>query len=226
MDKIKEAFHKIKQDIDDLKSEMFFLKEYLIEIKEEINNLSLKIEKQQYGENQTNRHKNQTNRHIIQTQNHGLEPLNNQISMISTGNEGVPTDRQTDRQTDTYTQIINKNIQNNQKNEEIQDILEILDSLDNVKKEIRLKFKRLTEKEFLVFSTIYQLEGAVDVNYKILSERLNLSESSIRDYVGKLIKKGIPVDKIKLNNKNIKLSISEDLKKIVSLPTILQLREI
>ena len=77
-----------------------------------------------------------------------------------------------------------------------------------------------------MFSTVYQLEGFMDVNYKTLSEKLGLSESSIRDYIGKLIKKGIPVDKIKLNNKNIKLSISEDLKKIVSLPTILQLREI
>jgi len=226
MDEIKEAFHKVKLDIDELKSEMFFLKEYLIDIKEEINNLNLKIEGKLYGENQTNRHINQTNRHINQTHEHGFKALNDQISMISTGNRGVPTDRQTDRQTDRHIQKTDKNTQNKQKNEEIRDIIKILDSLDNVKKEIRIKFKRLTEKEFLVFSTIYQLEEFMAVDYKILSEKLDLSESSIRDYIGKLIRKGIPVDKIKLNNKNIKLSVSEDLKKIVSLPTILQLREI
>ena len=63
-------------------------------------------------------------------------------------------------------------------------------------------------------------------DYKTLSKRLNLTESSIRDYIGKLIKKGIPVEKIKLNNKNIQLSISPNLKKIASLSTILQLRGI
>ena len=109
---------------------------------------------------------------------------------------------------------------------EIKDIIEILDSLDNVKKEIRRKFKRLTEQEFLVFSTIYQLENTVEVNYRILSEKLGLSESSIRDYVGRLIKKGISLEKTKLNNKNIRLSISEDLKKITTLSTILQLRDL
>jgi len=226
MDKIKEAFHKIKQDIDGLKGEMFFLKEYLVEIKEEIRNLNLKIDENPNHENQTDRHTNQTDRHIIPTQEPAFKALNNQISMISTRNVGVPTDRQTDRQTDRHRNLLNENVLNKQKNEEIHDIIKILDSLDNVKKGIRLKFKKLTEKEFLVFSTVYQLEGSMDVDYKILSEKLDLSESSIRDYIGKLIKKGIPIDKVKLNNKNIKLSISEDLKKIVTLPTILQLREI
>ena len=105
--------------------------------------------------------------------------------------------------------------------------VEILESLDNIKKEIRLKFKRLTEQEILVFSTLYQLEeenGYTD--YKTISDRINLSESSIRDYIGRLIKKGIPVDKTKVNNKTIHLSISKNLKKIASLHTILQLREL
>ena len=96
MDKIQNAFYKVKQDIDDLKGEMFFLKEYLMEIKEEIRNLNLKIEENLNEKIQTNRHIIQTNRHIIPTQEHDFRPLNNQISMISTGNRGVPTDRQTD----------------------------------------------------------------------------------------------------------------------------------
>ena len=49
-------------------------------------------------------------------------------------------------------------------------------------------------------------EEADFVDYKTLSKRLNLTESSIRDYVGKLIKKGIPVEKTKINNKMIQLS--------------------
>jgi biotin operon repressor len=63
-----------------------------------------------------------------------------------------------------------------------------------------------------------------EVDYKSLSERLNLSESSIRDYIGKLINKGIPVEKKKINNKSIQLSISQNLKKIATLSTILTLR--
>ena len=79
----------------------------------------------------------------------------------------------------------------------------------------------------LVFSTIYQLEeekGYTD--YKSISNKLNLTESSIRDYIGKLIKKGIPIDKNKVNNKNIQVSISDNLKKIASLQTILHLRDL
>jgi len=105
--------------------------------------------------------------------------------------------------------------------------LDILSSLDNLKKEVRSKFKKITEQEFLVFSTLYQLsEESGYSDYKTLSQKLNLTESSIRDYIGRLIKKGIPVEKNKINNKIIQLSISEKLKKIAPLPVILQLRTI
>ncbi len=79
----------------------------------------------------------------------------------------------------------------------------------------------------LIFSMIYQLEeekGAPD--YKTIAIKLKLTESSIRDYVGRLIKKGIPVEKEKINNKTIQLKISNNLKKIVNLPTIMQLRDL
>ena len=109
----------------------------------------------------------------------------------------------------------------------IQNAAEILESLDSLKKEIRLKFKRLTEREILVFSTLYQLDEEIGyADYKTLSQRLNLTESSIRDYIGRLISKGVPVEKKKINNKNIKLNISNSLKKVASLSTILQLRNI
>ena len=78
-----------------------------------------------------------------------------------------------------------------------------------------------------MFSTIYQLEeenGFAD--YKSISEKINLTESSVRDYVGRIIKKGISVEKKKINNKNIQLIISNNLKKIATLPTILQLRDL
>ena len=80
----------------------------------------------------------------------------------------------------------------------------------------------------IVFSTIYQLESESPegVEYRQIANRLHLSESSIRDYVQKLINKGIPVDKIKLNNKKILLKISSKLKTIASLDALMKLREL
>ena len=79
----------------------------------------------------------------------------------------------------------------------------------------------------LVFSTIYQLEEQnIEPNYKGLALKLGLSESSIRDYVQRMINKGIPIKKHKINNKKLVLSISSDLKKIASLSTIIKLREL
>jgi biotin operon repressor len=78
----------------------------------------------------------------------------------------------------------------------------------------------------LVFSTLYALEeqNISEITYKTLSDKLVLSESSIRDYTNKLIKKGVPIDKTRQNNKIIVLKISKDLKNIASLATINSLR--
>ena len=79
----------------------------------------------------------------------------------------------------------------------------------------------------LVFSTIYQFESqGFVVDYSLLSEKLGLTESAVRDYTRKITIKGIPLLKIKENNKKITLSIPSDLKKIASLDTILALREL
>lgn len=177
------------------------------------------------------------------TYNTPYSALKRQNKDISIGNKGVPTDRQTNQQTNQQTNKGSYNTKNTLNTENIfvldsskdlmdnpnsiNDAAKILDSLDALKKEVRLKFKRLTDQEFLVFSSIYQAgEEKGYTDYKNLSENLNLTESSIRDYVGRLIKKGISVEKTKINNKTIHLSISPNLKKIASLSTILQLRTI
>jgi len=112
--------------------------------------------------------------------------------------------------------------------QDISDASELLDSLDNLKKQIRRKFKRITRQEMLVFSTIYTMEeqDREGVDYKKISFKLGLSQSSIRDYVQRMIEKGIPIIKEKINNKKIILHISKELKKIASLNTIIQLRDI
>ena len=182
----------------------------------------------------TRNHGVETNTTDIATNKFHFKPLNDQIYGISIGNQGAQTDRQTDRQTNKSSDnqnmgqniIQNKSFQVTKKDEE-DSVLKTLNSLDNLKKEIRLKFKRLTEQELLVFSTIYQLEEELGYSdYKSLSKRLKLTESSIRDYVSRLISKNIPIEKNKINNKEIKLGISSSLKKITSLNTILQLRDL
>jgi len=232
MDLLKDAFQKVKKDIDFLREEIGFLKHNLketqekmvemCEIMEKINKKTLFLSQKSLEEYPTDRQKFPTQTEGIQTDNSPFKAPNTQILPISTGNRGVPTDRQTDNQTDRQTQNYRENLQNS-----VENVTKMLDSLDGLKKEIRLKFKRLTEKEMLIFSSIYQFDEEKGYSdYKSLSQHLNLSESSIRDYVGNLIKKGIPVEKTKINNKSVRLSVSKSFKKIASLSTVLQLREI
>lgn len=244
MDEIKEAFSRVKQDIDflyseisELKQSTFSITESLKSIQNSLEDLKLKDTQIQQTDKPTDR---QTDNPITPTHNQqkvlsvpitstddvDFKPLKPEFLTLSIGNEGVPTDRQTDKQTNQQIHKSSYNQKNIEKTS-IDNAIEVLDSLDNLKKEIRLKFKRLTDQEMTVFSLLYQLseqQGFSD--YKTLSSKLNLTESSIRDYIGRLIKKGIPVEKTKINNKMIQLSISENLKKIVTLPTIMQLRDL
>ena len=236
MDLIKEAFNKVKQDIDSLTEEVSSLKKALVETRERMIEMCEVLKqvgkKQEFQEQKslldsstqtsTQNRINSTSSTQTSTDNTLFKPQKAQILSFSTGNGGVSTDRQTDRQTHQQTEK-QEEIQKNS----IDNAAEILDSLDSIKKEIRLKFKGITNQELLVFSTIYQLEEeGKDVDYRMIAQRLDLTESSIRDYVQRLVRKGIPVDKKKINNKSIQLSISQNLKKIATLSTILQLREL
>ena len=236
MEEIKEAFSRVKQDIDFLYFELNEIKIDLRKTQELMIELGeiIKVERKNSEMSNFNRQTNQQTSNIsfpTQTPNNStgklsFNPLKPQNQRVSTRNEGVPTDRQTDRQTNQQTDLSSYNPEKLSK-DDFSDAIEALDSLDNVKKEIRLKFKKLTEQEMKIFSLLYQLTEEYGFSdYKTLSQKLILTESSIRDYIGRLIKKGIPVEKNKINNKTIQLKISENLKKIVSLQTILQLRGI
>ncbi len=241
-DPVKEAFAKAKQDVTELKNHISFLYQEINEIKHLLHEISQNLSAQtnrptdQQILPQTQTPQNQTFQQIIPTQkpasiplptdNLPLYDLKSSNINSSIGNRGVPADRQTVQQTDQHignegVRQINPNIG------EIQNVSQLLTSLDSIKQEVRVKFKNLTSQEILVFSTIYQLEEeSQTVTYPCLASKLSLTESSIRDYTQKLIKKGIPILKSKVNNKQITLSISPELKKIASLNAILQLRGI
>ena len=189
-------------------------------IDDEYNLLGLNIDKML--QNSTNNTYSSTNNTYSSTYNLPLKGSNSQNLTISKGNGGVKTNQQTNQQTDNHIEkreVIEKNTVDN--------AIEILSSLDSVRKRLRLDFKALTDQEWLVFSTLYTIEEEIgDVNYRIIANKLNLTESSIRDYISRLIKKGIPINKEKVNNKIIKLSISPNLRKIAPLNQILELREL
>lgn len=234
-DKVKEAFTKVKQDIEDLKSQLSL-------ISNELSDLKYIFQSQQTHHSYipSIQHKSPT-QELNERYNYPLEALKTPNSQISIGNDGVPTNRQTNQQTDrhifneektTIKPALNQSLgttdtQNNPKIDRLEQLTTTLHSLDSIKKELRQQFKRLTNQEMLVFSTIYQLESeSFVVDYSIIASKLGLSESSIRDYVIKISKKGIPIQKIKENNKKILLKIPEELRKMASLNTILALREL
>jgi len=240
MDPIKEAFSKIKEDIFSLKEEISAIRLQMIGLSQEIalqqTTPTHNLTEESHPTNQ------QTNKPTAPTHNLALEDLYVQNPDVSIGNRGVPTDRQTNQQTDRQTNktsfsshnLITSNSPPSTTfslKDPISDFKranEILSSLDDIKKEIRLKFKDLTPQEMTVFSTLYALEeqNVDQITYKLLANNLHLSESSIRDYVNKLTKKGVPIERIRQNNKTIFLKVSPNLKNIASLATIQRLRDL
>ncbi len=243
MDPIKEAFARAKQDISDLKLQIDTLSSEIKEIKQILDRQSdtstdsqtlRQINTTQNQNKQTENTSSTDNPTHSSTHNKPLKALKDQINDISIGNEGVSTDSQTVKQSDTSTGNegvkvrlnINEPSQNS-KIDRLEQVSQVLSSLDDIKKELRSKFKKLTNQEMAVFTAIYQLEEqGFSVDYSLISEKLEISESSARDYVQRLLKKQIPLKKTKENNKKVILNVSENLRKLTSLDTILQLRSL
>ncbi|MEA3378179.1 MAG: hypothetical protein U9Q69_00920 [Nanoarchaeota archaeon] len=84
-----------------------------------------------------------------------------------------------------------------------------------LKMEIESLFERLSKQELMTFLTIYQLEEEVNhVSYINIAQKLNLSAGCIRTYVSSLLHKGVPIKKLKYNNRLIFLKISPDFRKL------------
>ena len=112
MDQVKDAFQKVKNDIDSLRydlteinAKLEITRQQLIEVCGIIKNLSEKINKKTdlMPPIDTPTHEKDIKTVPTDTPTHPthFKPQKDQILGISTGNEGVPTDRQTNRQTNT-----------------------------------------------------------------------------------------------------------------------------
>jgi hypothetical protein len=217
-DPLKDSFNRVKEDILSLQEQINLIFEELNLIKRTLDRQTVEQTVQQIIPTHL--------QHISNSQNHDLplDSLKPPISYVSTGNRGVPTDRQTNQQTDRQTQKFVQYNENPSSNPS--DITNILTEINNFKDNIKRNFQNLTAQEFLIFSTLYQLESeGNEVDYKMIAKKLSLSESSIRDYIGKIITKRVPVDKRKLNNKKIILSVSNLFRKFTTLDSIQTLRE-
>jgi len=118
------------------------------------------------------------------------KPLNPKIEESSTGNEGVYS----------FIHSFTKHSFTN-----------YAQNFNNLEKDLKTLFLRLTKQEFLVFLTIYQLEDENQpVTYSHIATKLNLSEGCIRTYVSSIIKKGLPLTKQKINNRYALLHINQD----------------
>jgi DNA-directed RNA polymerase specialized sigma subunit len=136
---------------------------------------------------------------------------------FSIGNEGVPTNKQTNKPThNTYPThpILNPTEENN-----------INQLVEELKTDLKRKFRALTKQEFMIFSVIFTVEKELElVTYKDIAKRTGLSEASIRDYIMRIIAKGIPILKEKVNNKTVTLKIPTDLRNISTLESLMKLR--
>ena len=119
---------------------------------------------------------------------------------ISTGNKGVVMTSLYHR----YDNVISSKHEMSSK--KVNEDLEILDS--NLKEFIT----SLSDREFLIFISIYQLEDELKrpITYNDLFEKLNLSSFSLRNAMGELFKKKSPLIKQKMHNSIVGFSIKPD----------------
>ena len=188
---------------------MLFLSQEMLSLKQEIAQLRQTLHSNTYPTQV--QHPTHTPTHDLQSYS-----LNQPNFHSSIGNEGVPTDRQTDNR-----QTPNRQSNTLKRTSGISDTSEIASILGTLKQDLRAKFKTLTKQEFLIFSVLYTLEEELkQVTYKDLAKRAGLTESSIRDYILRLERKGIPIQKEKVNNKIILLKIPREFKEITPLNSL------
>lgn len=81
-----------------------------------------------------------------------------------------------------------------------------------ITEDIKNKFRSLTEREFTVFMAIYQLEEELNsqLTYADIARKLSLSRSSVRDHIGELLLKNVPLVKLVSSDRKVSLSIKKD----------------
>jgi hypothetical protein len=217
-EKLREAFAKIKKDMD-------FLRQEINNIKQDLGDLIHLITRSTHPQQ-------------FDTQNgkiKGIKPY----KAISTGNDGVPADSQQTFDTSEIPEIEEKPLQKEQETKETTpetpqtseapqrlSLRQLKKVVDNFTEDLKIKFKSLSKQEFFVFSLVYNLDiQGQKPDYKTIAIKAGLTESSVRDYISRLIHKGIPLKKEKINNKSIVILVPDELKSLATLDNLTRLKQ-
>ncbi|MBI5797998.1 HTH domain-containing protein [Candidatus Woesearchaeota archaeon] len=100
--------------------------------------------------------------------------------------------------------------------------------IDEIKRSLNKVFNSLTNREFKVFMVIYSLEEqhASPTTYAELAQFLDLSSSSIRDYVSELLRKGVPIKKEKSRNGVAYVSVLKEFRDLNLISKLLAFRNL
>ena len=228
---LKVSFQKVKEDIQNIQKTVQNITSQLDLIQQEI--ILLK-EKTNYSPMEIKGFFRQTlDRHSTDTR----QTLDN-LSQIQPQIQSEAGDKRENGQQTNKPQI-NPKQQANQLTTTEQDIYKLSQTLYNQQKqenipitisekEIFDTFRSLTNKEFLTFLAIYQLEEELRsfVFYSDIAGKLKLSQSSVRDHVNELMLKKTPIEKRVLGNRKVSLSIRKVFKEMKLMDKILIIKNI
>jgi len=144
----------------------------------------------------------------ILSQNKEILELNRKLELILTDNKDLK-----EKLNDLIISIGNNGVKQINKQINKQMIKQLSTPLNTnlIKNLIEEQFKTITKQELKTFLTIYQIEEEKgQVSYEDLSISMGITTSCIRVYVANLLKRGLPINKIKVKNKNVILLIKED----------------
>ncbi|MBU2503597.1 MAG: helix-turn-helix domain-containing protein [Nanoarchaeota archaeon] len=120
---------------------------------------------------------------------------------------------------------VRNEVRNQQPDPKIDTLSDLTSIMNGLKADLKAKFRSLTGQEFYIFSVLYTVEKSQEtVTYSDLAKRTGLTSSSIRDYIQRIIRKGIPINKEKMNNKVTLLNIPIELRSLATLDNLMRLR--
>jgi len=213
-EKIRASFEKVKKDMDFLTEQIIMLKSEL----EEIKRIKTNFRQESSIGNEGVPTDRQTD---TPTSNRFSSLVDERFSPVFQTPTDTPTHTPTDvRQSDT--KIRQSDTYSDTPKYAEKSITEIVNSLKN---DLKTRFKSLTNQEFHIFSVLFTVDKTQKTaSYRDLADKTGLSESSIREHIQKIIKKGIPITKEKLNNKIIVLKIPEEIRNLATLDNLLRIR--
>jgi len=194
---VKKAFSKVKEDMDLLKKELKSGKKAVSEQNKLLEALNSKIE--------------------VLLKDRGEKDEKSSFFDISRGNKGVDNNRQQSTiNSQQWTTMIREAKQEAEVEKSVQTINQILTS----------RFDSLTDREFVVYITIYDLEKEKrDVYYVDIALRLKITESSVRSHVAHLLNKKVPLTRERYFNGKSLISIKKGFKNPEILDKLLKLRQ-